>query len=81
MSGENSTELKISCGIPQGSILGPLLFLLYNNDIYNSSKVLDFRLFADDTSILFADKSLDTIEQTIYSTKNLQDKLPITLYT
>ena len=47
------------------SVLGPLVFLLYINDIYKSSKILEFRLFADDTSILFADKSLDTIEETV----------------
>ena len=76
VNGENSTELKINSGVPQGSILGPLLFLLYINDIYNSSEVLDFRLFADDTSILFADKSLDTIEQTVnYEMKNVSEWL------
>ena len=61
VNGENSTELKINCGVPQGSILDPLLFLLYIKYIYNSPEVLDFRRFADDTSISFADKSLDTI--------------------
>ena len=76
VNGEKSTELKINCDVPQGSILSPLLFLLYINDIYNSSEVLDFRLFADDTSILFADKSLDTIEQTVnYEMKTVSEWL------
>ena len=76
VNGENSTEMKINCGVPQGSILGPLLFLLYINDIYNSSEVLDFLLIADDTSILFADKSLDAIEQTVnYEMKNVSEWL------
>ena len=62
-NGEISSEKAISCGVPQGSVLGPLLFLLYINDINNSSKEIDFRLFADDTSIFFADKKLEFIER------------------
>lgn len=47
-----SDEAYISCGIPQGSVLGPLLFLLYINDIQNCSNKLRFYLFADDMNIL-----------------------------
>ena len=40
--------------MPQGSVLDPLLFLLYINDLCNVSKALDFILFADDTNIFFS---------------------------
>ena len=46
-----SSMQSVICGIPQGSTLGPLLFLLYINDISNSSDKLSFRIFADDTNI------------------------------
>ena len=46
----------------QGSTLGPLLFLLYINDLANSSDVLSFRLFADDANIFYATKTSKDLE-------------------
>ena len=60
-----SAHSVISCGVPQGSILGPLLFLIYINDLCNVSKVLDFILFADDTNIFFSHRNEDYLQNTL----------------
>ena len=62
VNGHNSDSLSITCGVPQESILGPLLFLLQINDLPNTSKLLSFHLFADDTNIYFSRKNLNDLE-------------------
>ena len=54
INGISSSKQPVSCGVPQGSLLGPLLFLIYINDIQNSSNILQFILFADDSNIFFS---------------------------
>ena len=60
-NGINSQSLPIKCGVPQGSILGPLLFLIYINDIINTSSILSFILFADDTNIFLSHRNLQSL--------------------
>ena len=52
-----SDNKAIACGVPQGSVLGPLLYLIYINKIYKSAPKVCFHLFADSTCLFYSNKS------------------------
>ena len=65
INNSNSTQKTITCGVPQGSILGPLFFLLDINDLPNVSEKLFAILFSDDTSVFLEGKDLAEITNTL----------------
>ena len=65
--GVKSSLGSIKCGVPQGSILGPLLFLLYINDLYFVCKYTFPVLFADDTNLFISGKDVSSLSQMMTS--------------
>ena len=53
---KEKNKLTIKCGLPQGSILGPLLFIAYVNDLYRASNIFKPIMFADDTNLFCSGK-------------------------
>ena len=65
-----TTEMNVTTGVPKDSLLGPLLFLLYINDIESCSDILSFVLYADDTNAFYSKPCLKTLYNTIQNEMN-----------
>ena len=61
---ENTELVTITCGIPQGSILGPLLLLLYVNNLKNATNLSDPAIYADDTNLFLTHKDISYLFET-----------------
>ena len=63
LENEFSSYQTVTCGVPQGSILGPLLFLVYINDMHRAVKHSTLYHFADDTNLIYSNKNAKTMKK------------------
>ena len=76
LNGSNSSIKTVLTGVPQGSVLGPLLFLIYINDLCKCVKYSEVYHFADDTNMLLSRSSLETLAKWMnFDLKNLSQWL------
>ena len=76
INGYKSNLADVKCGVPQGSMLGPLLFLIYINDLHLAIKYSEGHHFADDTNLLNFNSSVKSINKQVnYDLKNLSNWL------
>ena len=72
VQGHYSNKLKTTTGVPQGFCLGPLLFLLYINDLPLASE-FDTTLYADDTALMLSDRDLNSLKYKVNNELNKVD--------
>ena len=57
--------MPVNCGVPQGSVLGPLLFLIYINDLYKAIQYCKVHHFDDDTNLFYTNKSVKNLNKPV----------------
>ena len=65
INGYNSDLMPVDCGVPQGSVLGPLLFLIYINDLHKAIQYCKVHHFADDTNLFHTSKSVKNLNKLV----------------
>ena len=75
VNGARSDLVTVPCWIPQGSVLGSILFLLYINDFYKFSSLLDFHSFAADANLFYRHRDISILRQHINTELKCKQRL------